>query len=164
MCNALLHCKSSFSPLHVILSAYWRRIASSVVWLCGELMTCANAQSELPSQGSCSVLPPTGWLWRTHTASVPDMAVGVTNEAAVTLQTEAQRLSQNLTLLPNGEVQCASNTRCPSRSVCGGQDGTVGCRPGAVLHENWEHRKDNIDWFSGWWFSYLQIFWCLLTQ
>lgn len=67
---------------------------------------------------------------RGHSASVPDVAVGATNEAAVTLQTEAQSLSQNLTLLPHCESQCASNARCPSRSVCGGQDGAVGCHPG----------------------------------
>ncbi|KAF3844921.1 hypothetical protein F7725_008084 [Dissostichus mawsoni] len=34
---------------------------------------------------------------------------GSHHEAAVTLQTEAQSLSQNLTLLPHGVVQCASN-------------------------------------------------------
>lgn len=85
---------------------------------------------KLPSQGSRDALPPAGWQQRTHTASVPDVAVGATNEAAVTLQTEAQSRSQNLTLLPHCEVQCASNARCPSRSVCGGQDGAVGCHPG----------------------------------
>lgn len=85
---------------------------------------------KLPSLGSQNALPPAGWQQRTHSASVPDVAVGATNEAAVTLQTEAQSLSQNLTLLPHCEDQCANNARCPSRSVCGGQDEAVGCHPG----------------------------------
>lgn len=101
----------------------------------------------LPSQGSWDVLPPAGWQRQRDTASVPDKAVGATNEAAVTLQTEAQSLSQKLTLFPHGEVQCASNARCPSRSVCGSQDGAVGCHPGAVLHKNRGCKKDNFDWF-----------------
>ena len=49
---------------------------------------------KLPSQGSGNASPPAGWQQRTHTAPVPDVAVGATNEAAVTLQTEAQSWSQ----------------------------------------------------------------------
>lgn len=156
--------KVQFFTLHVILSPFWHRIASSVgmtAWWDDDKLT-PRLICHHKEVGMVCLLPD-GIAG--NTASVPDKAVGVTNEAAVTLQTESQSLSQSLTLLPHGEVQRASNARCPSRSVSGRQDGAVGRRPGAVLHQNWEQRKDNIDWFSGWRFSDLQIV-CrsLLTQ
>lgn len=86
--------KSSSSPSLVILSAYWHRIAL----LCGMTVRSwwhvLTHRLKLPSQGSGNSSPPAGWQQRTHTAPVPDVAVGATNEAAVTLQTEAQSWSQ----------------------------------------------------------------------
>lgn len=68
---------------------------------------------KLPSQGSGDALHPAGWQRRNHTTSVPDKAIGVTSEAAVTLQTEAQNRCQNLTLLPHGEVQVPATPGAP---------------------------------------------------
>lgn len=98
----------------------------SVARLCAGLMTCANMLSETAITRKSGCFASRRMAKETHTVSVPDGAVGTTNEAAVTLQTEARSLSQNLTLFPHDEVQCASNARCLSRSVCGGQDEAVG--------------------------------------